>query len=424
MGRKLKTFEDAENYCLSFISPDTTPKRRTLARIKHLMQLLGNPQKKLHVIHVTGSYGKSSTAYMIASILEYTGQRVGLHMKPHLQSITERMCINRIPMPDETFISYVNKIKPLVESMDEQPTYFELLVAIMLLYFSNEHVDVAVIEAGRGGRLDATNICNSSLLVLTNVYLVHTDILGKTHKKIVQEKMGLARKHIPLVSGVTQSALQTFIKKISTPLAMSTKFFGKDFNFFVQQTTPTLWCTYANKDIQIENIPMPFMSESQLTNASLAICAAKTYTPVQEKQIVTAFSSMKFPGRMEIQKKDTNTIIMDSAHNIKKMTFLLHDVQKHYPDTHMTVILRINNNTSEIRHTMKLFQPIADGFILVTLNKNDVCSIKPSKTIRCLSLPETLRYINTKTNTTFLITSSMKLIGKIQAGLSFPYQLK
>ena len=394
MAGALKTFEDAENYCQSFISPDHAPKTRTLRRITHLMQVLGNPQKHLHVIHVTGSYGKSSTAYMIASLLEQKGLTVGLHTKPHLQSITERISINRILIPKDVFVGYVNKIKLVVDTMDEQPTYFELLVAIMLLYFYESHVDVAVIEVGRGGRLDATNICVGNMLVITNIFLVHTDILGNTKEKILKEKMGLMKPHTNIISGVTQQPLQTSMRRLAKPF----------------QTT----IHFSNTD-RIKNISIPFGGSVQRTNAALALLAATTYTDLTDTHINAGFSSMKFPGRFEVQPVGTNTIIMDSAHDEEKMRLLLQDIQLNYPKQKMTVILR-KKKTEEVHAFTTILQPIAHRFLFVSLEQKEKN--------QCMTVPEVIRYIKKQTNTLFLVTSSIHLIGTIRAGLSIPYRLK
>ena len=394
MAGTLATFEEAENYCLSFISPNEAPKNRTLDRITHLMQLLGNPQKNLHVIHVTGSYGKSSTAYMIASVLEQKGLTVGLHTKPHLQSLTERMCINRTPIPNDIFVRYVNRIKLIVDTMREQPTYFELLVAIMLLYFHESHVDVAVIEVGRGGRLDATNICDADMLVITNIYLVHTDILGNSKEKILNEKMGLARPHTKIISGVSQKYLQIHMQHLARQF----------------QTTVQISSIKGTKHISI-----PFGGSTQQANAALAILATTTYTELTDAHITAAFSSMKLPARFEVQPIGSNTIIMDSAHNEEKIRFLLQDIRKKYPKQKMTLILR-QNNSEKMQTFTKILKPITNKCLFVSLEKDT--------NTQALSVKEVVHTIKTQTNTIFLITGSMRLIGAIRAGLSIPYRLK
>lgn len=399
MTDSFRTFEEAETYCNSFISPRNTKKIRTLRRIRRLMDLLGNPQKKLRVIHVTGSYGKSSTAYMIASILEQKGLTVGLHIKPHLEHITERMCINRIPISKKTFVSYVNQIRPVVATMEEQLTYFELLVAIMILYFSDNHVDVAVIEVGRGGKLDATHICHSDMVVITNIFLVHTDILGTTKKDILKEKLGLVSRHTKIVSGIQQASLKTYLQSLAKPFQSTVTF-----------ADPTL----------TNNISLPLQGTVQKNNAALALCAATTYTTLTKTDIAAALQSLKLPGRFEVHDINTNTIIMDSAHNKEKMKFLYTDLVTYYPHTKMTLFLK-QNNTKEMTAFTRILKPVVDRVFLVSLHTQQNKTVQNAP---CLSLEEAIAYINRCSQTTILITGSMELIGKIRTGLSIPYQLK
>jgi dihydrofolate synthase/folylpolyglutamate synthase len=385
------TFGDAQAYCLSFISQK--PRERTLRRITELMRLLGNPQKKLHVIHVTGSYGKSTTAYMIASLLEQKGLKVGLHIKPHLQSMTERMSINRVPIPDNLFVRYVNAIKPVVEAMEAPPTYFDLLVAVMLWYFKKQHVDVAVIEAGRGGKLDATNICAGDMLVITNIFLVHTDILGNSKENILKEKMGLARTHTAIVAGISQKPLQKLVRSLAKPIHASVQF---------------------SDTACVGNISVPMHGTIYKHNAALAVSAATAYTQLTDKQISDAFRLMKLPGRFEVQHINTNTVIMDSAHNREKMRMLLADLQREYPNKKMTVLLR-QKNAEELRAFTRLLKPLTKSVIPVSLE---------GKHAQGMTADEAVFRIRQSKNALFLVTGSMQLIGRIRAGLSIPYRLK
>ncbi len=394
MTDMFRTIEEAECYLESHITSPHTTKERTLRRITRLMELLGNPERNLSVFHVTGSYGKSSTAYMIASLLEQKGLTVGLHIKPHLLSITERISINRMPIPEQMFVRYMNKVKTAAEAMGEQPTYFELLVSLMLLYFSDRHVNVAVIEAGRGGRLDATNVTGADMLVLTNVFLVHTDILGDTKKKILQEKMGLARPRTKIIAGITQKPLQIYIRALAKPLHTSVQFLQRD---------------------NLTHLHIPLQGKLQRKNASLAILAASSYTHLTDKHITAAFSSMQFPGRFEVQQVGTNTLILDSAHNEEKMRFLLAYLQERYPNKKMTIIL-LNKNSEEMRAFQKILKPIAETFLPVSLEED--------KHTQGMHPAKAAAYIQSCTDTLFLVTGSMRLIGRIRAGLSLPYRLK
>ncbi len=164
-----------------------------LVRIENLLKKLGNPEKKFKSIHVGGTSGKGSTAFYVLRLLEFSGYKVGLHISPHLNYIGERMQINGKNISVKRLVSLVNEIKPVVDEIISKqpqitPSYFEILVAISFLYFAKEKVDLAVVEVGLGGRLDATNVLSPEVSVITNIGKDHTEILGDTVEKIAREK--------------------------------------------------------------------------------------------------------------------------------------------------------------------------------------------------------------------------------------------
>ena len=144
-----------------------------LARIEYLLKLLGNPERKFKSIHIAGTSGKGSTAFYTAQLLQESGLKVGLHVSPHLVDIRERMQINGELVSVEKFLKLFDEIVPVVESMKDSkvglPSYFEILVAASFLYFAQEKVDLAVVEAGLGGRLDATNVLTPQVSIITNI---------------------------------------------------------------------------------------------------------------------------------------------------------------------------------------------------------------------------------------------------------------
>ena len=161
-------------------------------RILSLMEALGNPHTTFPTIHIAGTNGKGSTASMIAAIATAAGKRTGLHTSPHLLNVNERMRMDGIPAPDEWLAKQVTKYQIVIEKV--KPSFFEATVALSLLYFSTMNADLAVIEVGLGGRLDATNIVEPLLAVITNIGYDHTSILGNTLEAIAQEKGGIIKK--------------------------------------------------------------------------------------------------------------------------------------------------------------------------------------------------------------------------------------
>ena len=162
-----------------------------LARIKSLLKVLGEPQKDLVCIHVAGTNGKGSTCAMTASIFKECGFKVGLYTSPHLVDYTERFKVNGKSISRAKFAKYCSRIRSILRShpvKNKKPTEFELLTAIAFKYFSDEKVDIAVIETGLGGRLDSTNVIIPEVCAVTNIDLDHTELLGRTIRSVAQEK--------------------------------------------------------------------------------------------------------------------------------------------------------------------------------------------------------------------------------------------
>jgi len=438
MSVPLHTLQEAEQYCNKFISPPQKQKKRTLSRMKLLMHALGNPQKHLTVIQVGGSSGKGSTAYMTATLLEQAGYSVGLHIKPHLQSLTERIAVNRQVIPDDIFIHYLNKIKTYIDTISKKhkeqiPTYFEIIVAVALHYFNDQRVDYVVLEVGRGGRVDATNICTSTLSIITNISRVHTEILGNTLQEITSEKLGIVKNKTIVVSGITQPSLQSYIQQYCRAKHAPLVTIQKDFQFTFPTTSLTNG-TYTDNQQYVVHIPMPLLGTYQQQNAALAIRAATYLVPLNGKQIQNAFQSMKLPGRLELIRYKGNTIIMDSAHNLITMQALVISLQQLLLHQKLIVILplqqtRIMKQYIHLLHPMmeKLFVIIPSSTIPYQNKKTNIPSITsllPHESITRVTEHDLITMLSHPTTTPFLITGSMTILGTIRTGLHLPYRLK
>jgi dihydrofolate synthase/folylpolyglutamate synthase len=166
-----------------------------------LCDSIGNPQHKIKTIHVAGTNGKGSTSHMLAAIFQQCGYKTGLYTSPHLKDFRERIKIDGKMITEDFIVSFVEKIKTLSEQI--HPSFFELTVAMMLAYFAEQEVDIAVIETGLGGRLDSTNVITPELSIITNIGYDHMNILGNTLEEIASEKAGIIKKNIPVVIGET-----------------------------------------------------------------------------------------------------------------------------------------------------------------------------------------------------------------------------
>lgn len=180
-----------------------------------LCGFLGNPHKAIKSIHVAGTNGKGSTSHMLAAVFQQAGYKTGLYTSPHLKDFRERIRINGEMISQKFVVDFVEKIKAYSEEI--RPSFFELTVAMMLQYFKEQAVEIAIIETGLGGRLDSTNIIDPELSVITNISFDHTNILGNTLHEIALEKAGIIKPYKPVVIGETNDELtQIFTKAAHT----------------------------------------------------------------------------------------------------------------------------------------------------------------------------------------------------------------
>lgn len=177
-----------------------------------LMAHVGNPHLQLQAIHVAGTNGKGSTSHLIAAALQASGRKVGLFTSPHLVSLTERIRINGVPIPEEVVAAFVTEHKDFLDAL--QPSFFETMTALGFWYFVQQKVDVAVVEVGLGGRLDSTNVLTPILSVITNIGLDHTEFLGNTLTQIAREKAGIIKPGVPVVIGESHpQTMNVFLSK-------------------------------------------------------------------------------------------------------------------------------------------------------------------------------------------------------------------
>ncbi|MBI5603707.1 MAG: bifunctional folylpolyglutamate synthase/dihydrofolate synthase [Deltaproteobacteria bacterium] len=199
-----------------------------LSKTENLLKVFNNPQESLRLIHIAGSNGKGSVAAMLSSVYSQAGYKVGLFTSPHLIDFRERFQINgRLIEKDQT-LALIKEIKEKTD-LEEPPTFFEFVTAMALLYFYREKVDLAIMETGLGGRLDATNIIHPLITVITTITLEHQEYLGKTLKKIALEKAGIIKPHIPLVTGVNQKKVQVILEDICREKQVLMLLVGRDF---------------------------------------------------------------------------------------------------------------------------------------------------------------------------------------------------
>jgi dihydrofolate synthase/folylpolyglutamate synthase len=289
-----------------------------LDNIKRLMSAADQPHRAFRSIHVAGTNGKGSTAAMIESILRTGGFRTGLFTSPHLINFTERIRINGEEISEQDVIALADEAKDLSECADDfSPTFFEVVTTMAFIYFRRMKVDWAVVETGLGGRLDATNIVEPEVSVITMIGYDHREFLGNSIEEIAAEKAGIIKQTVPLVTAdqkpEAMKVLEQSASKKNAPLFVYMRdFFSKP---HINGPDSTAFAFKGTR--QYEGISIPLSGEHQVTNASLAAKTAEVITakfPEISLNIKKGIERVTWPGRLEMVS-DTPPILIDGAHN-------------------------------------------------------------------------------------------------------------
>lgn len=290
--------------------------RLGLERMDVILNVLGSPEKDYPALHVAGTNGKGSTCAIINSILTCAGYRTGFYSSPHLYRLNERFRTGSREIDNESLASMLLEIRGLIESGCEV-SYFEYTTAVAMLWFSRIKVDIAVFETGLGGRLDATNVIDPEVSVITNIALEHQTYLGETIGEIAFEKAGIIKQGRPVVCGVPEGEALRVIAERSSRLKAPMKLSGRDFSFEMQGHEIT-W--HGWDGTSVSGIVPALKGEHQAANTSLAIAAVKAMP--HEKFRITHEDIRKgcrlaaWPGRGEIFTYMNRTILLDGAHNM------------------------------------------------------------------------------------------------------------
>ncbi len=286
-----------------------------LERIEALLENLGNPHQQLKVIHVAGSNGKGSVCAYLASILTAACYRTGRFISPHLVDWTERIHLNDEPISLTAFEELLLEVDAAITPDRPTPTQFEVITAAAWLYFAREKVDVAVIEVGLGGRLDATNVCDKPLVaIITSISREHWQRLGPTLADIAGEKAGILKSACPAVIGkLPPEALEVVEKRIASLECPAV---------WVEPASPISsppgqsqdWASYLGLEY-----PLPLLGEVQLLNSAIAIAAIKILQQqnwsISTAAIQQGMAQTKWPGRLQWTTWQNQRLLIDGAHN-------------------------------------------------------------------------------------------------------------
>ena len=291
-----------------------------LSNITHLLELLGNPHCSLKSVHIAGTNGKGSTSVTLASIIQEAGYRVGLYTSPHLINFNERIRINGKEIDEERVVQLTEKLRSKIQDSRfneelSKITFFEFTTAMALLYFAEEGVDIAVMETGMGGSLDATNVIKPLVSVITNVSIEHREFLGDTLEAIAHEKAGIIKDRAPVVTGLEQSSALLVIENICKEKQAPLYKLGADFSFHKKGTDRFY---YRGIKESLDDLMLNLRGSHQFYNASLAIAVMELLRErgfsIHKDAIYNGLRNVSWPGRLETVSKDP-WIILDGAHN-------------------------------------------------------------------------------------------------------------
>jgi len=286
-----------------------------LERIRELCAGLGDPQKDLKFIHVAGTNGKGSFCAMTSRVLTASGYRVGLYTSPYVLRFNERMQIGGVPIGDGELAELTEAVMPIAEEMADKPTEFELITAIAFLYFKKNKVDLVVLEAGMGGRLDSTNVIDSTLLsVITGIALDHTAFLGDTVEKIAAEKAGIIKQGCPVLYGGEDRSVKDVIAAAAYERDATLYTVSPELLKVREATLDGCVLDYGeHRDMKLSLLGL--YQPRNAINVLAAIDILRTGgLSIPEEAVKDGLANVKWPARFEIIDRDP-MLIFDGAHN-------------------------------------------------------------------------------------------------------------
>ncbi len=343
-------YREALSYLYSYVDfsmqkADTySPARFKLERMVELVNSMGNPHTSYPTIHVAGTKGKGSVCILCATALQEAGYKVGLYTSPHLDDYAERIQVNGQFIPHADLVQMVDQVKPYVAAIPELTT-FEITTALAFLYFQQQHVDVAVIEVGLGGRLDATNVVLPVVSVITSISYDHTHLLGNTLAEIAGEKAGIIKPGIPVVIAPQVEEARRVIQQVANERNSPFIQVGRDILF--EQLSHSLGGqslrVWSNDDHSSQRVTLtiPLLGDHQAANAATAYTALQVFSvnslDIGSQAIQRGFFNAFWPGRFEIIQR-TPPVVLDCAHNRDSALKLRQTLDEYYPGKPVTLV--------------------------------------------------------------------------------------
>lgn len=431
-----------------------------LKRAKYFMRLLGNPQNKLKVIHIAGTSGKGSTAYLTSHILQSQGFKVGLSISPHVFDIRERMQVFRSTiisrtatangghsnkptiLNEKTIVRYFNQILPVILKMEKSkygsPTFFEINVGLAYYIFYKEKVDYAVIETGLGGTLDGTNTVSNKnkVCTITKLGLDHTEILGKTITEIAGQKAGIIQKQNSVINIQQSIKAQKIVEeKCKEKNARLFNIGNKNYSIISSTPNETIF-DFHIKDLFLGKIKLGLIGKHQAENSSLALAclyllSKRDKFEINENLLRSMLRNINIPGRMETRIINSQKFIFDGAHNPQKMETFIKNLSAIYSDKKFTFCVAFKKGKDWQKMLTKII-PMAEKIYLSEFSTSDQDNLHSSvgvqevsqfllqknfhdfETIKHSHILQNVRMLSRDKKKPIIITGSLYFIGSIK----------
>lgn len=345
-----------------------------LDRTRRLLEAVGNPQQRIPAIHIAGTKGKGSTATMVASILTAAGYKAGLFTSPHITRFEERIRVDFCEPNAGEMVALVTQLQQLSERDDGLvPTYFEAALLMAWCHFATNQTDFSVLEVGLGGRLDATNVCDPEVCVVTSISLDHTNVLGDTLQEIAGEKAGIIKPGVPVVSGVTNPPARDVIRSVAAENGSALYELDRDIEVESRVDGMGRSCVSVTTPWRrLDELTLSAAGAHQASNAALAVTAVEVLRSqglvAEANRIASGLERVHLPARIEVVALQPVTIV-DGAHNEASVAAVVETLEgMHLPRPR--VVIFAASEQKDIAAMLSLLLPAFDMVILTRYIEN------------------------------------------------------
>jgi dihydrofolate synthase/folylpolyglutamate synthase len=323
-----------------------------LARMESIMKALGDPHRDINAVHVAGTIGKGSTVAMMRSMLEGCGWTTGTYTSPHLMDSRERIATNGTNISQAAFAKLAKEVSKAADDVAPDATFFEVITAMSFLHFAEAATDVAIIETGLGGRLDATNVLTPSVSLITRIDYDHQYLLGDSLAEIAREKAGIFKSGVPALSVKQEPEAEAVLREVAEKVGAELRFIGKEIEFssrfcVTDESGAHMRVCLLGERMRYMHLPVPLPGSHQADNCALALAAldmvgGKT-DEFDESVIFRGLAKTKNPGRMDLVWNRPR-ILVDGAHNPASMQALMRGIGSHLSFDSMICIFGCNED--------------------------------------------------------------------------------